>query len=54
MAILAADALIDGKLLTTEQFDAAKEIVAEEIWVRLLMNDFPPRIGAPRDQGDSS
>ena len=41
IAELAADALIDAKLLGSDDLAKAKEIIAEEIWVRLNLGDFP-------------
>ena len=41
VAELAADALIDGEVIAAEQSDRATEIIAEEIWARLLVRDYP-------------
>jgi hypothetical protein len=43
IAELAADALVDAKLLDPGNMTKAKEIIAEEIWVRLNLGDFPTR-----------
>jgi hypothetical protein len=42
VAALALDALVDHGLLKREDFDAALEIAAEEIRIRLVMGDYPP------------
>ena len=42
VAALALDALVDHGLLKREDFDVALEIAAEEIRIRLVMNDYPP------------
>jgi hypothetical protein len=47
VAVLAADALIDGGVITRDQLTRATEIIAEEIEVRLICGDYPP----PRKQG---
>ena len=41
VAILAADAMIDAKLISKEQFEDAVEVISEEICVRLIMGDYP-------------
>lgn len=41
VAALATDALVDAKLIDADCFAKAKEIIAEEIWVRLSLGDFP-------------
>jgi len=41
IAVLAADALVDAKLLSSDDLAKATEIIAEEIWVRLNLGDFP-------------
>ncbi len=46
IAILAADALVDAKLLQRNDLERAAEIIAEEIETRLILGDCPP--------GDSS
>jgi len=46
VAALAADALVDAKLVRHEECDRATEIIAEEILVRLCLEDYPPRGGA--------
>ena len=43
VAGLVADALRDARLIAPETFERAQAIVAEEIWVRLNLGDFPPR-----------
>ena len=42
VAALAVDALVDHGILKQEDFDTALEIAAEEIRIRLVMNDYPP------------
>jgi hypothetical protein len=44
VAALAVDALLDAGLVRREEFEAAKAVVAEEIFVRLCCNDYPPRV----------
>ena len=39
---LIADALVDGGLINREELPRAAEIIAEEIWTRLLCKDYPP------------
>lgn len=42
VAALALDALVDHGLLKREDCDAALEIAAEDIRIRLVMGDYPP------------
>jgi len=42
VADLVIDALIDAGLVRREDFNQAVEIAAEEINVRLCLNDYPP------------
>ncbi|WP_017658948.1 hypothetical protein [Baaleninema simplex] len=42
VAGLGVDMLVDNGLIKKEDFELAVEIVAEEIWVRLTMEDYPP------------
>ena len=42
IAELTADALRDAKIVAPDDFERAKAIVAEEVWVRLNMGDYPP------------
>jgi hypothetical protein len=44
VAALAVDALLDAGLMPREAFETAKAIVAEEIYVRLCCNDYPPPV----------
>ena len=46
IAELAADALVDAKLIDPGNLARAKEIIAEEIWVRLNLGDFPAMASA--------
>jgi len=41
VAELAADALIDTKLIHKEDLDKAIEVIAEEIYCRLCLGDTP-------------
>jgi hypothetical protein len=41
VADLAVDALVDARLVEKEKFDEASAIVGEEIFVRLILGDFP-------------
>jgi hypothetical protein len=43
IAILAADALRDAKVLQGADIERAIDIIAEEIFVRLTLGDYPPR-----------
>lgn len=42
IATLAVDALLDSGHVTKKDFDEVVDIVATEIWVRLLTHDYPP------------
>jgi hypothetical protein len=42
MAILAVDALLDSGHVTKSGFDVAVDVVATEIYIHLLINDYPP------------
>ena len=46
IAELAADALVDAKLIERSAMPKAKEIIAEEIWIRLQLGDFPSKVEA--------
>ena len=46
MASLIADALIDGGVVKEDERTKCEEIAAEEIWVRKLLVDGPPKQGA--------
>lgn len=43
IAELAADALVDAKLIAAGSFERAKAIIAEEMLVRLNLCDYPAR-----------
>ena len=43
VAVLAADALVDAKLVQSSSLAKAAEIIAEEIWIRLQAGDYPPK-----------
>lgn len=42
VAVLAADAVIDAKLINKEKFEDAVAVIGEEIFVRLIIGDYPP------------
>lgn len=42
VAALVADSLVDGGVIDRAAVERAGEIIAEEIWVRLLVGDYPP------------
>lgn len=42
IAELIVDAMLDSKLVRKEDFKKAVDVVAEEIFVRLIMGDYPP------------
>ena len=44
VAALAADALVDAKLIDVGSLAKATEIIAEEIWIRLNLGDYPSKI----------
>ncbi len=44
VAAMAVDALLDAGLVSREQFEAARAIVAEEVFVRLCVRDYPPPV----------
>jgi hypothetical protein len=49
IASLIADALVDGKLLASEEMERAAGIIAKEVSVRLVLGDYPPgAASAPR------
>lgn len=50
VAALAADMLVDHGLIRKEDLEKATAIVAEEINVRLCLNDYPPVPGDSRPQ----
>ena len=41
IAELAADALVDAQLVAAGDMPRAIEIIAEEIWIRLNLGDYP-------------
>jgi predicted RNA-binding protein associated with RNAse of E/G family len=43
VAGLAVDRLVDHGLVAREDFDRATRVIAEEILVRLAMEDYPPK-----------
>jgi hypothetical protein len=42
IAVLIADSLVDGRVIDRGSVARAGEIIAEEIWARLLVGDYPP------------
>ena len=50
---MAVDALLDAGLVRREDFDRAVGVVAEEIFVRLVLGDYPPREG-PHTPADAA
>lgn len=42
VADLVADAMIDAKFITEDQFEQAVEVIGAEIFVRLITGDYPP------------
>jgi hypothetical protein len=42
IATLAADALIEARLVSRDDFDRVADVIAEEIFARLCLLDFPP------------
>jgi len=42
VAVLAADAVIDAKLINKEKFEDAVAVFGEEIFVRLIIGECPP------------
>ncbi|MBT5018669.1 MAG: hypothetical protein HON04_07975 [Planctomicrobium sp.] len=44
IAALAADALLNAKLIEADQLNLSVEIISEEILVRLCLDDLPPDV----------
>jgi hypothetical protein len=42
IAALAADALVEARLVSRDDFDKVAAVIAEEVFVRLCLRDFPP------------
>ena len=42
ISYILADALLDGEVIKNDDFEKAKEILAEELFFRLLVEDYPP------------
>ena len=42
VAVLAVDVLLDAGIISQPEFERAVDIVAEEIYVRLSLEDYPP------------
>jgi len=41
IAILAADALVEARLIDRDVFERAADVIAEEVFARLCLRDFP-------------
>lgn len=50
MAALAVDALLWAKIVQKGESQQAVGIVAEEIYARLCVRDYPPPIESPSDE----
>ena len=46
LAALGVDALVDAGLVIKSEFKQATDIVAEELFVRLCLHDYPPEPGS--------
>lgn len=53
VAALSIDVLVDAGLVGRGDFEHARRIVAEEVFVRLCLNDYPPRAGVLRQDSDA-
>ena len=42
IAFLAAEALVESQLVSRDNFDTAAAVIAEEVYARLCLCDFPP------------
>lgn len=47
VAALSVDVLVDAGLVARTDFELARSIVAEEIFVRLCLHDYPPALEEP-------
>ena len=47
VAAIAVDALLDAGLVSRDQLVAARAVVAEEVFVRLCLKDYPPPVESP-------
>jgi len=47
VAVLAADALVDAGFVTKSDFDSVTRIIAEEVSIRLLLEDRPANQANP-------
>jgi hypothetical protein len=41
---LVADALVDAGVIRIEDLESAKSVIAEELFARLSVEDYPPRL----------
>ena len=53
VAALAADALVEAQLVRRDDFDKAAAVIAEEVFVRLCLHDFPPAGESERPSSDT-
>jgi hypothetical protein len=53
VAALAADALVEARLVSRDDFDKAAAVIAEEVFVRLCLHDFPPAGESERPASDT-
>ena len=42
IAGLVADALVEARLVSRDDFDRVTDVIAEEVFARLCLRDFPP------------
>jgi hypothetical protein len=54
VAAFAVDALLDAGLVQREHFDVARDIVAEELYVWLCMEHYPPPMRNRNEAGGST
>jgi hypothetical protein len=54
VADLAVDALLYAGLVRREQLEIASSIIAEEIFARLCVRDYPPPVDCGRAGGDDA
>jgi len=53
IAILIADALVDSGHIRKDDLSAVSDIVSEELFVRLLVNDYPPPKGDASQESEA-
>ena len=54
MAGMAVDALIDHGLVARDQYETARDVVAEELYVWLCMEHYPPPIDPATSNADDA